>query len=67
MASNQEAANQVYDLNDPIARSTIKQRSAQIDQVRDTTGGLDFRQLHDVKQDIAMQSRQEGLQKIRGK
>ena len=67
MASNQEAANQIYDLNDPLARSTIKSRSNQIDQVRDTTGGLDFRQLHDIKQDMAIQGRQEGLQKMRGR
>jgi hypothetical protein len=67
MASSQESANEIYDLNDPIAMSTIKQRNAQIDQVRDTTGGLDFRQLHDIKQDMAIQGRQEGLQKMRGK
>jgi len=67
MASNQEAANQIYDLNDPIAMSTIKQRNAQIDQVRDTTGGLDFRKLNDIKQDMAIQGRQEGLQKMRGR
>jgi len=64
MASNQEAANQIYDLNDPIARSTIRSRNAQIDQA---DGNLDFKQLHDIKQDIAMQNRQEGLSKMRGR
>ena len=63
MASNQEAANQIYDLNDPIARSTIRSRNAQIDQA---DGNLDFRQLQDIKQDMAIQGRQEGLQKMRG-
>jgi len=67
MASNQDSANQIYDLNDPVARATIKNRNAQIDQVRNTTGGLDFRELHDIKQDIAIQSRQEGLSKMRGR
>ena len=64
MASNQEAANQIYDLNDPIARSTIRSRNAQIDQA---DGNLDFRQLQDIKQDMAIQGRQEGLQKMRGR
>ena len=67
MASNQDSANQIYDLNDPLARATIKNRNTQIDQVRNTTGGLDFRELHDIKQDMAIQGRQEGLQKMRGR
>ena len=65
MASNQQSANDIYDLNDPIAMSTIKQRKATIAQADGAQ--LDFRKLHDIKQDIAVQSRQEGLQKMRGK
>lgn len=64
MASNQEMANDIYDLNDPVARSTIRNRNAQIDQA---SGDLDFRKLHDIKQDMALQGRQEGLSKMRGR
>lgn len=63
MASNQESANEIYDLNDVVGRSTIHNRNAQIDEA----GGLDFRQLHDIQRDMAMQSQQEGLNKIRGR
>ena len=65
MASDQQSANDIYDLNDPIAMSTIKQRKATIAEADGAQ--LDFRNLHDIKQDIAIQSRQEGLQKMRGK
>ena len=63
MASNQEAANEIYNLNDVVGRSTIHNRNAQIDQA----GSLDFRQLHDIQQDMAIQGQQEGLNKIRGR
>jgi len=63
MASNQESANEIYDLNDVVGRATIHNRNTQIDQA----GNLDFRQLHDIQRDMVMQSHQEGLNKIRGK
>jgi hypothetical protein len=63
MASNQDSANEIYDLNDVVGRSTIHNRNAQIDEA----GNLDFRQLHDIQRDMAMQGQQEGLNKIRGR
>ena len=46
-----------------MSRATIKNRNTQIDQA---DGNLDFRQLQDIKQDMAIQGRQEGLSKMRG-
>ena len=63
MASSQESANEIYDLNDVVGRSTIHNRNAQIEEA----GNLDFRKLHDIQTDMAMQGHQEGLNKIRGK
>ena len=63
MASNQESANEIYDLNDVVSRSTIHNRNTQIDQA----GSLDFRKLHDIQQDMALQGQKEGLNKIRGR
>ena len=63
MASNQESANEIYDLNDVVSRSTIHNRNTQIDQA----GSLDFRKLHDVQQDMATQGHQESLHKIKGR
>ena len=47
-----------------MSRATIKNRNTQIDQA---DGNLDFRQLQDIKQDMAIQGRQEGLSKMRGR
>ena len=63
MASNQESANEIYDLNDVVSRSTIHNRNTQIDEA----GSLDFRKLHDVQQDMATQGHQESLHKIKGR
>lgn len=63
MASNQESANEIYDLNDVVSRSTIHNRNVQIDEA----GSLDFRKLHDVQQDMATQGHAESLHKIKGR
>ena len=63
MASNQESANEIYDLNDVVGISTIHNRNTQIDEA----GNLDFRQLHDIQQDMATQSHTESLHKIKGR
>lgn len=52
MAQNQHEANEIYSLNDPLARSTIAQRQ---NQIREADGSLiHLRDLHDVKQDNQM-------------
>ena len=56
MASNQEAANQIYDLNDGFARGTIKQREEQLKQKE---GQVNFTELNDVRQDIEIQRTQK--------
>ena len=63
MASNQDSANEIYDLNDIVGRSTIQNRNSQIDQA----GSLDFRKLHDIQQDMATQGHTESLHKIKGR
>ena len=59
---DQESANKLYELNDPISRGTIKSRQQQIQDA----GELKFTELADVKQDIAMQQHQAYAQKVKG-
>ena len=63
MANNAEAAKNIYDMNDPLARGTINRRNAQIDN---SSGQVKFTELQDVKQDMAMQARQATLSKVKG-
>tara|TARA_R100000951_G_scaffold88649_1_gene76708 strand:- start:4480 stop:5529 length:1050 start_codon:yes stop_codon:yes gene_type:complete len=63
MANNAEAAKNIYDMNDPISRGTINRRNAQIDN---SEGQVKFTELQDVKQDMALQSRQATLSKVKG-
>ena len=63
MASNQDSANEIYDLNDVVGISTIHNRNTQIDEA----GNLDFRKLHDIQQDMATQGHAESLHKIKGR
>ena len=52
MAEDQEQANEIFDLNDPFARSTIRNRQ---NTIQDATGDLvHIRDLPDMKQDISM-------------
>jgi len=59
MARDQESASEIYDLNNPLARKTIRERNQQI---QNAEGDLNFKDLHDVKQDIQIQSRQQAMQ-----
>ena len=61
MASNQEAANQIYELNDPMSRATIKNRNTQIDQA---DGNLDFRQLQDIADFAPVESKFGNLKNL---
>jgi len=53
MARDEEAAKGIHDMNNPIARKIMQNRNKQIREAGDK---LDFRQLNDIKQDIATQS-----------
>jgi hypothetical protein len=63
MARNEEAAQEIYNLNNPMARNVIKQRNEQIKN----EGNVKFTELADVKQDIAIQSHQQAFSNIKGK
>ena len=63
MATEKEDVDAIYGLNDTFSRNTINQRNKQIDN---SDGNLDFRQLHDVKQDMQIQATQGGIQKVKG-
>lgn len=64
MARDQEAANEIYNLNNPLARKTINDRNRQISEA---DGELDFRQLADVKQDIQIQSHLQARDAAKGR
>ena len=57
-----ETASKIYDMNDVHAKNTINARKKQID----TKGSIKHADLSDVRQDIAMQSRQQAISKIKG-
>ena len=59
---DQESANKLYELNDPLSRGTIRARQQQIQEA----GELKFTELSDVKQDIAIQQHQSLAQKFKG-
>ena len=65
MAKDQESANEIYGLNNPMARKTISDRKNQI--INSEEGQIDFRQLSDVRQDIQVQSHKQALEGIKGK
>ena len=62
MAKDKEDVDAIYGLNDAMSRNTIDRRNKEIDQAN---GNLDFRQLHDVKQDMQIQATQGGIQKVK--
>ena len=63
VARDNEAAQEIYDLNNPLARTTIQNR-------QNTIGGADgevsFTKFHDIRQDIAMESHNAARNKIKG-
>ena len=54
MANDNENAQEIYDMNNGLARNTVRQREAQIEG----SEKMDFKELHDVKQDIQIQRQQ---------
>lgn len=66
MAKNQEDVNNIYDLNDPVSRNTIKSRETQL-QSRDESTDIKFTDLQDVRQNMILQARGEGMEQIKSK
>jgi len=64
MAKDKKSAQDIYDLNDPMARNTIRARDQQI---RSAEGQIKFTDLNDVRQDIATQSHQTAIKSIKGR
>lgn len=64
MAQDNQDAQQIYDLNDGMARSTVKQRQAQIDGQEEL---MKFQDLADVKQDIGIQRQQQFNQSLKNR
>jgi len=63
MARNEDAAQEIYNLNNPIARNIIKQRNEQIRN----SGNIKYTDLADIRQDIAIQSHQQAFNNIKGR
>jgi hypothetical protein len=63
MAKNEEAAQEIYGLNDPMSRSVIRNRNEKIQ----SQGQVKFTEFDDIRQDISIQSHQEAMSKIKGK
>jgi hypothetical protein len=64
MAQDNDDAQGIYDLNDGMARSTIRQRQAQIEGKDEM---MKFQELADVKQDIGMQRQQQFNQSLKNR
>ena len=64
VARDQEAANDIYGLNDPFARATIQSRQQQIQNADGDQ--ISFTKFDDVRQDLMMQNHQEAVSKIKG-
>jgi len=64
MAGDGKEAEDIYGLNNPVVQSTIKNRQ---NVINDADGEqVSFTKFHDVRQDIAMQSHQAAISKIKG-
>jgi len=61
--TNKHEANEIYDLNSPMARQKVKQRS----QFIEDKGEVKFGELPDVKQDMKIQGNKAGVEAIRSK
>jgi len=69
MAQDKGEAQEIYDLNDDFARGTLQHRQAQIDGQRGESieDMVNFKDLQDVKQDIAMQHQQQFSQSLKNR
>jgi hypothetical protein len=64
MADNQQAANEIYGLNDPLARATVHNRKQTISNADGEQ--ISFTNFEDVRQDIAIESHKAAVSKIKG-
>tara|TARA_R110000824_G_scaffold379640_1_gene571696 strand:+ start:2359 stop:3411 length:1053 start_codon:yes stop_codon:yes gene_type:complete len=64
VARDQQAANEIYELNHPAARATVHNRRQAIESADGEQ--ISFTKFHDVRQDIAIQSHQQTVSKIKG-
>lgn len=63
VARDNKAAQEIYDLNNPLARQTIQNRKNVIGEAE---GDISFTKFHDVRQDIAMESHKAAISKMKG-
>ena len=64
VANSQEEAQEIYNLNPDNARGVIRQRQ---EQIQNTDGNLNFKDLHDVKQERMMNAINQGTQAIKSR
>jgi hypothetical protein len=64
VAPDNQAAQDIYNLNDPAARNTIRNRQSAIDGAEGEQ--ISFTEFQDVRQDIAMESHNAAISKIKG-
>ena len=64
VARDQESAQEIYGLNNPIARNVVKARS---DKINNADGQIKFTEFDDVRQDINIQRNQQGINSIKGR
>jgi hypothetical protein len=64
VARDQEAAQEIYGLNNPIARNVVKSRA---EKIVNANGQIKFTEFDDIKQDIAIQRNQQAINSIKGK
>ena len=64
VARDQQAANEIYDLNDPVAKATVHNRKQAIENADGDQ--ISFTKFNDVRQDIVTQSHQQAISKIKG-
>lgn len=65
MTPDQESANKLYELNDPVSRNVVRSRQAQLDEIDYQDGTVDFKKLHDIQQDISMARTQSYIDKVK--
>ena len=64
VADNQEAANEIYSLNDPAARATVQNRQRVINEADGQQ--VSFTKFDDIRQDIVIESHKAAINKIKG-
>jgi len=64
VARDQQAANEIYDLNDPVAKATVHNRRGKIEEAAGEQ--ISFTKFDDVRQNIAIESHQAAVSKIKG-